>query len=635
MFSTSGMQVSASTARPMRAPGRTSPPPLPATSAAARWFAEFLVQGHAGSAGAGAGAEAARPAARPATRRDSGAGARRRRALRPVSIQHFFTPLVRTAASWRRPRSLEVRAPRTDGDHGRRTRRRTCLQPELLDVDLRMTRSCLRPSQPRCLTIGSSTAAQVGVQRERQSADIEGRTQARSGTARGARVPPIQPAEDDPTHACRDARPGAAQAPDEDIDALIRGITISPRPALLAEVQEEVAADDPDFGRIANLIARRRAHGRAAHRQLAVLCPVAQGRAGRTISLLGLRQVAALVTGFALRQAIVGDRANLTRFWTSQASARTRVAAAGAGPAWRSADVAQSFGLFCDVGIPLLMQRFPSTRPRRSRSPTGPNRAPSPRSSRRRTRPTTRSWRADGAHLGPAAPGLRRDPPAPRLRHLPRPGGDPGVQRLVAMGLVAELSIQRFARMTEPGMEQGRRARDRPAAADRDRPRRLERNPAGGFAAKRVLSRPTGSGTRGPSSPRRAASQVGGQALSSLCVNGAAIPPMIALPRPAGRCCAPDRSLERDVQVVRVLAGELGVRRVDRRAEVGTVARRVALAKTAPRPVPAARRRFWVPARRPCPAARRTPRVGDVLLGQRAAIAHRIVGAALRPSGRR
>ena len=47
-----------------------------------------------------------------------------------------------------------------------------------------------------------------------------------------------------------------ATAPALDFDALIKGIAIPPRPALLAEVQAEIDADDPDFGRIAHLIGR-------------------------------------------------------------------------------------------------------------------------------------------------------------------------------------------------------------------------------------------------------------------------------------------------------------------------------------------------------------------------------------------
>ena len=42
-------------------------------------------------------------------------------------------------------------------------------------------------------------------------------------------------------------------SPELDVDALVRSIATSPHPALLTEVQREVAADDPNCGRIARI----------------------------------------------------------------------------------------------------------------------------------------------------------------------------------------------------------------------------------------------------------------------------------------------------------------------------------------------------------------------------------------------
>ena len=71
-----------------------------------------------------------------------------------------------------------------------------------------------------------------------------------------------------------------------------------------------------------------------------------------------INQVAALMTGLLARQAIVSDRASLAAFWdlsTRRAQAmvflsrRLRIGAP---------DVAHTFGLFCDTGVALLLNRF-------------------------------------------------------------------------------------------------------------------------------------------------------------------------------------------------------------------------------------------------------------------------------------
>ncbi len=112
--------------------------------------------------------------------------------------------------------------------------------------------------------------------------------------------------------------PAALAAPESDVDALIRSIVVPPRPALLAEVQAEIDADDPDVGCIARLIGRDVALTAGVLRSVNSPFFALSRKAGslaEAIALLGLRRIGALVTGFALRQAVRGDRAQLTRFW--------------------------------------------------------------------------------------------------------------------------------------------------------------------------------------------------------------------------------------------------------------------------------------------------------------------------------
>ena len=106
-------------------------------------------------------------------------------------------------------------------------------------------------------------------------------------------------------------------APPE-IDAVLSGIAIPARPALLTELQMEMSGPDPDFGLIARLVASDVALTAAVLRT--VNSPFyALSRKATTmpeaISLIGMRQIGAIVTGFVLRRSIGGEGASLTRFW--------------------------------------------------------------------------------------------------------------------------------------------------------------------------------------------------------------------------------------------------------------------------------------------------------------------------------
>lgn len=235
-----------------------------------------------------------------------------------------------------------------------------------------------------------------------------------------------------------------------DADALIRSIAIPPRPALLADMQKEIGAEDPDVGRIARIV------GMDVAMAAAVLRSVNSPFFGLTrqvttldqaISLLGLRQIGCLVSGFAARQALPGSGANLTRFWdvtTKRSFALLRLARGLRGV---DADVAQAFGLFCDVGIPLLMQRFPdyaATLGLANRSEMVPF-----------TTVEQQAHHTDHAMIGALMArswGLPKTVcDAIRLHHDYTVFQDPNVPdvvvRLIAMGLLAEVAIQRFARL--------------------------------------------------------------------------------------------------------------------------------------------------------------------------------------------
>ncbi|WP_426174264.1 HDOD domain-containing protein [Massilia sp. TWR1-2-2] len=146
------------------------------------------------------------------------------------------------------------------------------------------------------------------------------------------------------------------------VDALIKSIRIPPRPSLLADLQRELAAADPSPTAIGRIIASDVGMS-GALLKLANSPLYGSTRKAKSIDqailFLGINQVAALMTGLLARQAIPSDSAALAAFWdlsTRRAQAmvflshRLRIGAP---------DVAHTFGLFCDTGVALLLNRFP------------------------------------------------------------------------------------------------------------------------------------------------------------------------------------------------------------------------------------------------------------------------------------
>ena len=154
------------------------------------------------------------------------------------------------------------------------------------------------------------------------------------------------------------ARPSAAEDP---VDTLMKSIRIPPRPSLLADLQRELSSPDPVPEAIARIVASDVGMS-GALLKLANSSLYGGHRKAKSVEqailFLGINQVAALMTGLLARQAIPANSAALASFWdvsTRRAQAmvflsrRMRIG---------EPDVAHTFGLFCDTGLPLLMDRF-------------------------------------------------------------------------------------------------------------------------------------------------------------------------------------------------------------------------------------------------------------------------------------
>lgn len=142
----------------------------------------------------------------------------------------------------------------------------------------------------------------------------------------------------------------------------MRSIRIPPRPSLLVDLQRELAESDPSPRKIARIIGNDVGMS-GALLKLANSPFFSAARKAKSveqaINFLGVSQCAALLTGLLARQAIEGDEAHLNQFWEMSSQRAQAVVFASRKLSIAPPDISHTFGLFCDIGVPLLMNRFP------------------------------------------------------------------------------------------------------------------------------------------------------------------------------------------------------------------------------------------------------------------------------------
>ncbi|MGZ3182713.1 MAG: HDOD domain-containing protein [Telluria sp.] len=153
----------------------------------------------------------------------------------------------------------------------------------------------------------------------------------------------------------------AAAAPADPVDALIKSIRIPPRPSLLLQLQEELQAEDPHPEAIARIIASDVGMA-GALLKLANSSFYGGRRKAKSVEqailFLGINQVAALMAGLLAREAITADNPALAGFWDLSTRRAEAMVYLSRRLAIGEPDIAHTFGLFCDTGIPLLLDRF-------------------------------------------------------------------------------------------------------------------------------------------------------------------------------------------------------------------------------------------------------------------------------------
>lgn len=142
----------------------------------------------------------------------------------------------------------------------------------------------------------------------------------------------------------------------------LKNLVIPPCPDLLSQLQEVMAHEHPDLNAVQRIASSDVAMATVLLRS-ANSPYYGRGQSsstvGQAMTILGLKQTAAVLTGFLTKTAIPANSPLLERFWersAKRAVAMTHVARqlAGVPP-----DLAHTVGLFCHVGIPVMLQGFP------------------------------------------------------------------------------------------------------------------------------------------------------------------------------------------------------------------------------------------------------------------------------------
>lgn len=138
-----------------------------------------------------------------------------------------------------------------------------------------------------------------------------------------------------------------------------REIVIPPCPELLQQLRLALKPAEPDLAAVARIAGKdvamaatlvRNANGA----RFAAGQPVAT--VGQAMNRLGLDETAAIMTGFLARHALPVTHPQLKGFWERAQLRSAAMALVAERLPGLSSDLAFSFGLFCDVGMPVLAQ---------------------------------------------------------------------------------------------------------------------------------------------------------------------------------------------------------------------------------------------------------------------------------------
>ncbi|RZI83000.1 MAG: HDOD domain-containing protein [Rubrivivax sp.] len=161
-----------------------------------------------------------------------------------------------------------------------------------------------------------------------------------------------------------DLAPARTAAIQKEIDqARQRGplqhIVIPPCPELLTRLQHAMGLPEPDLNEVARIassdVAMSATLLRSANGPLYASGQPVQS-IGQAMNRLGLKETASIMTGFLAQNAIRVTSPHLQGFWELATRRATTMAFIAQRLPGMSADLGYTYGLFCHVGLPVMMQ---------------------------------------------------------------------------------------------------------------------------------------------------------------------------------------------------------------------------------------------------------------------------------------
>lgn len=139
----------------------------------------------------------------------------------------------------------------------------------------------------------------------------------------------------------------------------LKRIVVPPCPALLVRLREAMACAEPDLTAVAQIASSDVAMS-ATLIQVANSAACSTGQPVRTIgqalNRLGLSQTATEMTSYLVRGAIPVRSPQLERFWERSAQRARMMGFIAERLPGMSPDLARTYGLFCHVGLPVMLQ---------------------------------------------------------------------------------------------------------------------------------------------------------------------------------------------------------------------------------------------------------------------------------------
>ena len=232
------------------------------------------------------------------------------------------------------------------------------------------------------------------------------------------------------------------------LDDIVSSLAIPPQPIVVQQMQTEMGKPEPDVRKAAQIVSQdiglTVAVLKAVNSPLFGLSRKVES-VDAAVNMIGMRALSNLVTAVSLRTTLAGEADSLAHFFDTSSKRAFALARLARELPGVEAPHAQTFGLFCDVAIPLLLRRFPNYRDTLQQAETDPTHS--------FTEIEHQAHHTDHALIGALVAktwGLPKNVClAIRLHHDYKIFLDAKVPReictLIALGLIADAAIKRYA----------------------------------------------------------------------------------------------------------------------------------------------------------------------------------------------